>query len=330
VFGPGSLYPRPVVSYIAVLALGSLLVYLVGICVLTGYYLTVRPHPALRAGVLIQTFSFLVVLSGEFVIILLPDIALTQDPIRSTLLLLFIGVSRALVVRAVLVGTYLFLGWKLSRVNKIVINAVAGLFIFLSLVDIVLRYLHWQGREVLPWLTRVPLNSLQTLATLLVCLGAFVVWHRFRGRLFHPLFRDKVANLWIPGLTLVAQIPVQLYYLFGGRILTREGAGMVLWSLFSLTMGWWSANLGLGFFSLPKTEIPLPNDTLEAFCVRFALSAREKEVAQLLLQGLVLKEVGARLGISTNTVRNHNANLFRKVQVSTRAELVHKILLGTN
>jgi DNA-binding NarL/FixJ family response regulator len=53
-----------------------------------------------------------------------------------------------------------------------------------------------------------------------------------------------------------------------------------------------------------------------------ALSNREREILALLADGLVNKQIAARLGISTNTVKTHLELLFDKLGVATRAEAV--------
>jgi DNA-binding NarL/FixJ family response regulator len=53
-----------------------------------------------------------------------------------------------------------------------------------------------------------------------------------------------------------------------------------------------------------------------------ALSAREREILALLADGLGNKQIAARLGISTNTVKTHLELLFEKLAVSSRAEAV--------
>jgi two-component system response regulator DctR len=52
-----------------------------------------------------------------------------------------------------------------------------------------------------------------------------------------------------------------------------------------------------------------------------ALSAREREVLDLVLAGLMNKVVADRLGISMRTVEVHRANIFDKMQVKTAVEL---------
>ena len=53
-----------------------------------------------------------------------------------------------------------------------------------------------------------------------------------------------------------------------------------------------------------------------------ALTAREAQILALLAEGLVNKEIAARLGISRHTVKTHLAALFHKLGVTTRAEAV--------
>jgi len=52
------------------------------------------------------------------------------------------------------------------------------------------------------------------------------------------------------------------------------------------------------------------------------LTNREREILELLSDGLGNKQIAARLGISTNTVKTHLELLFEKLDVSSRAEAV--------
>jgi len=52
------------------------------------------------------------------------------------------------------------------------------------------------------------------------------------------------------------------------------------------------------------------------------LTQREKEIIILLSQGLTHKEVGKKLAISHKTVSCHRANIKRKLQVKSLAQLV--------
>ena len=51
------------------------------------------------------------------------------------------------------------------------------------------------------------------------------------------------------------------------------------------------------------------------------LTAREREVLQLIARGYRYKEIAARLHLSVKTVESHVSNVLRKLQLSTRHEL---------
>jgi DNA-binding NarL/FixJ family response regulator len=70
---------------------------------------------------------------------------------------------------------------------------------------------------------------------------------------------------------------------------------------------------------LRSRSSPVPSDDAPT---ERALSSRERQVLALLGHGLGNKQIAARLGISTNTVKTHLEVLFDKLGVSSRAEAV--------
>jgi DNA-binding CsgD family transcriptional regulator len=52
------------------------------------------------------------------------------------------------------------------------------------------------------------------------------------------------------------------------------------------------------------------------------LTPREIEVLRIVASGKADKEIATALGISVRTVRYHVSNIFRKHNVSTRAQLI--------
>lgn len=52
------------------------------------------------------------------------------------------------------------------------------------------------------------------------------------------------------------------------------------------------------------------------------LSDREREVLDLIAQGLKNPEIADHLYLSSKTVRNHVSNIFSKLQVADRAEAI--------
>lgn len=55
----------------------------------------------------------------------------------------------------------------------------------------------------------------------------------------------------------------------------------------------------------------------------FDLTQRESEILQLLVNGLLYKEIGATLNISANTAKKHVMNIYQKLHVNSRAQALH-------
>ncbi|EEP94787.1 two-component response regulator [Yersinia aldovae ATCC 35236] len=53
------------------------------------------------------------------------------------------------------------------------------------------------------------------------------------------------------------------------------------------------------------------------------LSAREREVATLIIQGETSKQIAHTLSLSPRTVEAHRANIFAKLEVNSLASLIH-------
>lgn len=78
-----------------------------------------------------------------------------------------------------------------------------------------------------------------------------------------------------------------------------------------------------GLVVLPADALAeVPQGTAAGTVVPDALTAREAQILALLAEGLVNKQIAARLGISRHTVKTHLGALFHKLGVSTRAEAV--------
>jgi DNA-binding CsgD family transcriptional regulator len=79
---------------------------------------------------------------------------------------------------------------------------------------------------------------------------------------------------------------------------------------------------GVAVASLLQPLTTLPNLFVDAFCARYGVSPRERELIGLLLEGRGTSEMASRLSISEYTVRDHLKRLYRKTGTRSRSELV--------
>ena len=80
------------------------------------------------------------------------------------------------------------------------------------------------------------------------------------------------------------------------------------------------AGFVLDAFAATAPSAPVPEDPATDPGLDL-LSAREREVMQLLARGYTYREIGSRLFISVKTVESHASNVLRKLQLSNRNEL---------
>jgi DNA-binding CsgD family transcriptional regulator len=67
-------------------------------------------------------------------------------------------------------------------------------------------------------------------------------------------------------------------------------------------------------------------ENIERIVSEYNISDREREIFECILQGLTNKEIQERLFISPHTVKNHNYNLYKKLGVGNRGELLRKTM----
>ena len=68
------------------------------------------------------------------------------------------------------------------------------------------------------------------------------------------------------------------------------------------------------------------HEALEANCSKYMLTSREAQILKLLSDGLPYKVIAGQLNISLRTVTSHVANMFSKVNVTNKMELVSRML----
>jgi len=102
---------------------------------------------------------------------------------------------------------------------------------------------------------------------------------------------------------------------------TKHLIGMSIFIFFNIIPFLW-----LKYFFLDYAESMLKpiddNAVLDRIYQEYDISKREQEIVELILNGKSNKEIGALLYISVHTVKNHIYNIFQKLKVNTRYELM--------
>jgi len=67
-------------------------------------------------------------------------------------------------------------------------------------------------------------------------------------------------------------------------------------------------------------------EKIDTFCHEHGLTARQKDIIELVIAGCSNKEIGEQLHITEGTVKTHIYNIFKKVDVSNRNQIISKIM----
>lgn len=113
-----------------------------------------------------------------------------------------------------------------------------------------------------------------------------------------------------------------------GYLLKDESAENItdmLWQMYESNAGPISPGIAFKILQLVQnnqlTMIQKPASELQKNI--FDLTDREKEILNLLVQGLTYKEIGNQLDISANTAKKHVLNIYGKLHVNSRAQAMN-------
>lgn len=123
-------------------------------------------------------------------------------------------------------------------------------------------------------------------------------------------------------LLIIIFIPIQ------SLIVTLNGQWIII--MLSRNIFYFLANTISIFFAAKYFFIETPSimDTIEIsdyFVKKYEITSREREIIELMLSGLSIKEISGKLDRSFKTVNNHIYNIYKKTDVSSRLELLNLI-----
>jgi LuxR family transcriptional regulator of spore coat protein len=89
--------------------------------------------------------------------------------------------------------------------------------------------------------------------------------------------------------------------------------------LYFLILNVLTIHFGLKYFNRPAYMAG--NAVTDYFCTQYGITAREREIIQLLVEGINSREIADRLFVSAKTVENHVYNTYQKLSVKNRVQL---------
>jgi DNA-binding CsgD family transcriptional regulator len=203
-----------------------------------------------------------------------------------------------------------------GRSNKIFLG-IPGLTVLLSIAT--LTYVNLGPEK---W--RIPpITQLYFFITLAGLFLAFLIYScRIAINLKTIRNTDLKRALKVLALFFIIYIPLQaLVIIFNSPPLVI----MLSRNLFYFSIHAISIIFAAKYFFIQTPSIMEPIAISETFIQKYGITPREKEVIELLLSGLSIKEISAKLDRSFKTMNNHIYNIYQKTQVSSKLELLNVI-----
>jgi DNA-binding CsgD family transcriptional regulator len=199
-----------------------------------------------------------------------------------------------------------------KRIPLIITNILIMLFLLFSIYSLILL-----NRESWETALAAALNELFLYSSILLLVPTIV------ASIFLPRYRGKESYRLLSSM-LIAFYPM---------VLTLP-ADLILLQEFSFKLTLLTHTLLCGFFFFYILRHYLVNyeaspnsiqDAAAAYFSKHDISSREQEIVLKLIEGKTNREIGDELFISPNTVKTHIRNIYKKLDISNRVQLVHKI-----
>ena len=183
------------------------------------------------------------------------------------------------------------------------------------------------GFEFLSGSGRGIFDNLQYLSDFLVFLAMIGAGYYLRSRTAVFATREAAkAMVVLGGMSISIFLALGLWWIIGGSLYrTSPALGTVFMALAGLTF-----NVGLTIWIIRFREILSSPEKARfdtgripgSLASRWGITRRELEIIELVGQGLSNQEIAGRLYISLSTVKKHLNNIFTKMDVANRVQLV--------
>ncbi len=129
-----------------------------------------------------------------------------------------------------------------------------------------------------------------------------------------------LAYAYVSLFALLAALVLVPWARFGVRPPVLLSADLVLELAYNVLMVIWVARYADAFTEAAACEVGRAQG-FDALCESFKISKREREIVELICEGLTNRQIANRLFISQGTVKDHNYTIFQKAGVRNRTQL---------
>jgi len=149
-------------------------------------------------------------------------------------------------------------------------------------------------------------------AVLMFCIG--LLWHNL-GKIEDRRTRTFILTL---NIVVVSLVPTTI------MLFLRPGSEQIGFPVYVLAF---SALLLVYFFNR-FIAMSREGEEKQTDLSQYKVTERETEVIECICNGMTNKEIAKKLNISVNTVNNHVANIFEKMNINSRVDLLRKVKGG--
>lgn len=201
---------------------------------------------------------------------------------------------------------------KQSRMGKLLVGASCIIILLIVLIIMIFvtkgEWVKEAGRN---------LNALFGFGSLLMIVPAILslIYHRkteVKGN------RQLLKGIFISFLPVVVYFPIDFFFLSESAFKTTH----IAYAVFAVSVYMYLTKHYTVNYEPETTDVM---SHTEKFYKKYNISDRETEIIEALVVGKTNKEIAAELFISINTVKTHIKNIYRKLEVKNRVQLLHKI-----
>lgn len=165
---------------------------------------------------------------------------------------------------------------------------------------------------------RIDKSSKKYLQVVSILVNASVIWNSGVVLfIFADVMHVSILSMYSYGLTSIFMLVINSYTFM---YIYKRNTNVI-----------YGKNAGSGVENLPENHKEKSiEEKLKEVVLKYKLTDRETEILELAYNGLTNPEIGDSLFISKHTAKRHMHNIFEKLGVTTRMEMVHLINVNGN